>query len=180
MDISASQYNSASESGWTHYLDQSFVSGNYFQMSGGVVEDEEDLSMVSDASSGPPHYHDDDGDGDECCYENWYACHSSSQHSKNSKEKMKKKKVKESSKHQQASHLDDDTASSPVFGCSKKKANYPGNGMLENAMEFSQSFSATRITVKPKIQKHFSFFERSLAGKQASGESGGFSEEKRR
>ncbi|XP_028792823.1 uncharacterized protein LOC114761620 isoform X2 [Neltuma alba] len=175
MDISAPQYNSASESGWTHYLDQSAASGNYFHMSGGVVEDEEDLSMVSDASSGPPIYHDDD----ECCYENWYPNHSSSQHTKNSKEK-KKKTVKESSMHQQASHLDDDTASSPVFSCSKKKANFPRNGVVEDALEFSQGFSATRMKVKPKIQKHFSFFERSLAGKQASGEPGGFSEGKRK
>ncbi|KAI9106529.1 hypothetical protein K1719_022057 [Acacia pycnantha] len=173
MDISAPHYNSTSESGWTHYLDQSFVSGNYFQMSGGVAEDdeEEDLSMVSDASSGPPIYHDDD---DECCYGNWYPNHSSCQHTK------EKKKVKESDIRQQGSHLDDDTASSPVFNCSKKKANFPGNGVVEDAMEFSQGYSATRMKVKSKHQKHFSFFERSLAGKQASGEPGGFGEEKRK
>ncbi|KAK4257436.1 hypothetical protein QN277_007025 [Acacia crassicarpa] len=88
----APHYNSAIESGWTHYLDHSFVSGNYFQMSGGVAEDdeEEDLSMVSNASSGPPIYHDDDY---ECCYGNRYPNHSSSQHTK---EKKMTKKVKES------------------------------------------------------------------------------------
>ncbi|KAG5020320.1 hypothetical protein JHK87_016175 [Glycine soja] len=71
MDISSSQYNSAGESGWTHYLDYSSLSESYFQMRGGiedhgakgarVEEEEEDLSMISDASSGPQHYHEDDG-----------------------------------------------------------------------------------------------------------------------
>ncbi|KAF7830533.1 uncharacterized protein G2W53_012866 [Senna tora] len=171
MDISASQFSSASESGWTHYLDQSSLSGNCFQMSGGIVEyggivdeeEEEDLSMVSDASSGPPpHYHDDD---DECGYEDWYYSHSSSQYTKESKEK--KKKVKESYRHHQhLSHLDDDTASSP------KKVNFSGNGEVENALDFSQGFSATRIKGKSKFQKQFGFFECSIAGKQGAKEEG--------
>ena len=79
MDISSSQYNIAGESGWTHYLDYSSLSESYFQMRGGiedhggkgarVEEEEEDLSMISDASSGPQHYHEDDGQ--HYCV-NWY------------------------------------------------------------------------------------------------------------
>lgn len=127
MDISASQYNSAGESGWTHYLDHSSLSENYFQKNGGIVdyggkgargeeEEEDDLSMVSDASSGPPHYHDDD----DCYSENWYPYLSStSQYTKDSK---KKKGVKECRKNQQLSQLDD-TASSHVISCPKASHN---------------------------------------------------------
>ena len=121
MDISSSQYNSADESGWTHYLDQSSLSESYFQRRGGIVnyegkgatmeeEEEEDLSMISDASSGPPHYHEDD-DQHNCV--NWYP--SSSHYTKNSE---KKKKVKEYGNDQHPSPLDD-TASSPVLNCAK-------------------------------------------------------------
>ncbi|KAL2318432.1 hypothetical protein Fmac_032308 [Flemingia macrophylla] len=118
MDISgASQYSSASESGWTHYLDQSSLSENYFQKRGGIAEyegkgarmeeSEEDLSMVSDASSGPPHF------DNQCYCKNWYPCISST-----TKEHQKKKKTKEYGRSKQSSPLDD-TASSPVFNCSK-------------------------------------------------------------
>lgn len=125
MDISASQYNSASESGWTHYLDQSSLSENYFQRRGGNIVDyegnggarmeeecEEDLSMVSDASSGPPHY----DDASWYC-ENWYPSHSTS--SQYTKESQKKKMVKEYGRSQQPSPLDD-TASSPIFNSPKE------------------------------------------------------------
>nr|KYP70392.1 hypothetical protein KK1_009608 [Cajanus cajan] len=164
MDISSSQYNSASESGWTHYLDQSSLSGSYFQSRGGIVdyegkgvtmeEEEEDLSMISDASSGPPHYHEDD---DQHYCVNWYP---STTH--NTKESEKKKKVKEYGDNQHPSPLDD-TASSPVLNW---------NGAVENVPDFSPCFSATKIKRKSKFKKHFSFFERSLGGKQASEEPG--------
>ncbi|TKY74964.1 hypothetical protein E2542_SST03729 [Spatholobus suberectus] len=184
MDISSSQYNSAGESGWTHYLDQSSLSESYFQRRGGIVdyegkgatmeeEEEEDLSMISDASSGPPHYHEDD---DQHCCVNWYP--STSHYTKES-EKKKNKKVKENGNNQHASPLDD-TASSPVLNCPKKKISFSGNGAVENALEFSQCFSGTRIKSKSKFQKHFSFFERSRGGKHTSEEPGGFDEERRK
>ncbi|KAG4382467.1 hypothetical protein AAZX31_14G087700 [Glycine max] len=177
----ASQYSSASESGWTHYLDQSSLSENYYQRRGGVVEcegkgarmeeySEEDLSMVSDASSGPPHY------DNECYCQNWYPCLSSK-----AKESQKKnKKVKEYGRSQQPSPLDD-TASSPFFNSSKeshkKQDSFSGNGAVESALDFSQCVSATRIKRKTKFQKHFGFLE-SLGGKLASEEQGGFDEGK--
>lgn len=125
MDISASQYSGASESGWTHYLDQSSLSQSYFPRRGGInveyeegkgarrmeeSEEEEDLSMVSDASSGPPHY-----DNNECYCENWYPYISST----TKESQKKKKKVKEYGKSQQQPSPLDDTASSPVFSCHK-------------------------------------------------------------
>ncbi|KAK7383235.1 hypothetical protein VNO78_28909 [Psophocarpus tetragonolobus] len=178
MDISASQYSSASESGWTHYLDQSSLSENYFQRKGGVVEcegkgarmedSEEDLSMVSDASSGPPHY------DNECYCQNWYSSLSCTT------KESQKKKVKEYGRSKQPSPLDD-TASSPFFNCPKeshkKQDSFSGNGAVESALDFSRCVSATRIKRKTKFQKHFSLLERSLAGKLASEEQGGFDKE---
>ncbi|KAF1893582.1 hypothetical protein Lal_00002075 [Lupinus albus] len=175
MDISSSQYNSGSESGWTHYLDQSYISESHFQRGGivdyvgkgSMMEEEEDLSMVSDASSGPPHY----------CVD-WYP--STSQYTK---ETEKKKRVKDYGTIQHPSLLDD-TASSPALNCPKAKTillntnfffieqNFSGNGAVENALDYSQSLSATRTKRKPKIKKHFSFFKRSLDGKQATEEPG--------
>lgn len=74
-------------------------------------DEEEDLSMVSDASSGPPHFHEDDDCSDEngCFYATSQAL-----------KKSKKKNIKD--KHPctilQHSSLDD-TASSHVLSFSK-------------------------------------------------------------
>ncbi|MED6186585.1 hypothetical protein PIB30_068136 [Stylosanthes scabra] len=184
MDISASQYNSASESGWTHYLDQS--SESYFQRIDEfddegkgrrrrIMEEEEefeeDLSMVSDASSGPPHY---DDASSWYCDNNWYP----KNNTKESQKKMlKKKMVKEYgriSQQQQSSYLDD-TASSPIFNFPKEShhKSFSGNGAVEDALDFSQCLSVTRIKRKPKFQNLF-------RGKQASEEQGGFDGEGRK
>ncbi|KAK9032841.1 hypothetical protein V6N11_017883 [Hibiscus sabdariffa] len=56
MNLSASRCGSGCESGWTFYLDQSFSSQTWSGVNGArfMAEDEEEgLSMVSDASSGP-------------------------------------------------------------------------------------------------------------------------------
>ncbi|XP_058722200.1 protein SOB FIVE-LIKE 6-like [Vicia villosa] len=159
MDKSISQYSNASESGWTHYLDQSSISESYVQRKSENVEYEgkrtrmkkeekfeEDSSMVSDASSGPPHY-----DNEEYYYENLYHhCLSTTNKESNKKKKVKesnkKKKVKECDKSQQSSHLDD-TASSPYFNCPnkshKKQDSFSKNGAVENAFQF-----ATRIKLR--------------------------------
>lgn len=178
MDISSSQYNSsASESGWTHYLVQSSLSESHFQIGGNGIgdyegsgarmeeEEEEDLSMVSDASSGPPHYHDEDDQQHYCV--DWYP--STSQYTKEN-EKKKKKRVKEYGRNRHPSPLDD-TASSPVLNCPKKKTSFSGNGAVENVASLQR---------KPKFQKHFSFFKRSRDGEQASEEPGGFDDEERK
>ncbi|XP_004501513.1 uncharacterized protein [Cicer arietinum] len=183
MDMSNSQYNSESESGWTNYFNHSSFSEKHFHRKSGKVEyegkgatmeeeeEEEDLSMVSDASSGPPHYHVEEDYQQQPYCVNW--------HSSSSKES--KKKVKEyGRKSQQPSPLDD-TASSPVLNYPKMKVNFPGNGAVENTLDFPPSFSATRIIKrKTKLQKHSSFLERSLGGKQASEEPGGCNEEERK
>ncbi|KAF9668466.1 hypothetical protein SADUNF_Sadunf14G0006500 [Salix dunnii] len=167
MNIPASQYSgSGCESGWTSYLNQSTISKNQYQGFDGFVdgdcarvedEQDEDLSMVSDASSGPPHCREDD----EFC------CDKPARKSKN------KKKSREHGRSQQYSYLDD-TASSPALSkasCSKEiicsshlshtniefyifkhgflifmqKVN--NEGPTEHAPEFSQGFSATHLKV---------------------------------
>lgn len=130
-DWSATHYCSGGESGWTMYLDQSYTSEHHF--GGGVgenyrekeakvraeEEDEEDLSMVSDASSGPPHYHEDN---EECFYNNGYSAYAFSASKSaikcSKEEKKKSKKGKQNGRNQQHSYLDD-TASSPVYGYGK-------------------------------------------------------------
>lgn len=60
------EYSSGCESGWTMYLNQSYCSRS-FSLSDkkvgfgweGSGEEEEDMSMLSDASSGPPLVHED-------------------------------------------------------------------------------------------------------------------------
>ncbi|KAJ8762567.1 hypothetical protein K2173_008006 [Erythroxylum novogranatense] len=150
---------SGCESGWTSYLDQSSLSKTQFQGFGeyNVGEDyarfedeEEDLSMVSDASSGPPHYCEDD----EYCYDQL------------AKQSMNKKKNKERVRSQQQQYLDD-TASSLVL--SKKVTKIEAS--MEHTQEFSQGFSATHCKGKSASKKHFGFFQSS---KSASKEPGGF------
>ncbi|CAL5206106.1 unnamed protein product [Lathyrus oleraceus] len=157
MDKSTSQY---SESGWTHYLDQSIISESCFKGKGeyeyerkgermNEKEFEEDSSMVSDASSGPPHY-----DNEENYCENFYHCLSS-----RTKESNKRKKVKEYERSQQSSPLDD-TASSPFFSCPnkshKKQDSFLENGAVENnAIQFSECKFATRIKRKTGFYKAF-------------------------
>lgn len=74
MNVLVSECSSGCESGWTMYLEHSmddashrdpppFVEANNKRVADeGEVgdEEEEDLSMVSDASSGPPHLHEEE------------------------------------------------------------------------------------------------------------------------
>ncbi|KAJ7958272.1 Angiogenin-2 like [Quillaja saponaria] len=172
MNISASEYGTGSggESGWTIYLDQSSLSDYNFERADGVAEqggkvprmtEEEDLSMVSDASSGPPHYCDN---GDECYCESWCLCHSSSSSKLNNKTKNKRK-FKEQGGIQHPSHLDD-TASSPVFNCPKNKVTFSKNE--DYATNLSHGYSAIEFKGKSKSQKQLGLFHSSLAGKQAA------------
>ncbi|XVF64202.1 hypothetical protein PTKIN_Ptkin09bG0149200 [Pterospermum kingtungense] len=172
MNVSPSQCaGSGCESGWTLYLDQSSCSqtrcqkfgGNYNEDYGAprfVVEDEEeeDLSMVSDASSGPRHYCED---YEECLVENGSFC---SAHEAAKKSSKNKKKIKEHGSNPQHSYLDD-TASSPVVSFSKKNLKKEASIDL---LDFSQGFSGTHFKGKSAFQKKF--------GKASSKDAGGFQE----
>lgn len=125
MDTLASECSSGCESGWTLYLDRSLNTSQSHTPSLGCYEetkhkkaqniedsDEEDLSMVSDASSGPPHLpYDDDVYFNE--KDNVVKKH---------KKGTKKQKVRENKQHaiavEDQQHLPSflhDTASSHVF-----------------------------------------------------------------
>lgn len=118
MNLSASHCKCSSsgsgcESGWTSYLDQSSLSRNRYQcysLGDGhnqEEEEEDDLSMVSDASSGPPHY----CEHDEDCFDEKGSFYSPHLPSELAPAKSKnKKKIKQ----QQHNSYLDDTASSPV------------------------------------------------------------------
>lgn len=124
MDLSTSEYNSGCASGWTMYLDpfssstvqwnRSMPFDDDCQSKGAYVnedEEDEDLSMLSDASSGPPNFHQDEDSSEETRYNSTISI-------SESKKSKHKKKVKEHRRKQQNFHLDD-TASSPVLSFSK-------------------------------------------------------------
>ncbi|KAF8410245.1 hypothetical protein HHK36_002770 [Tetracentron sinense] len=134
MNGSASECSSGCESGWTVYLDNSSLSANPCKRDGRFVDEngvsgkdyegkrtkvedeEEDLSMVSDASSGPPHFHEDE----DYCDEN--GCFfSDSSAAALAKKSGKRQKIEQHRRRQEHPSFLDDTASSPVLGFSKAK-----------------------------------------------------------
>ncbi|KAF9665922.1 hypothetical protein SADUNF_Sadunf16G0175100 [Salix dunnii] len=156
MNFLASECSADCESGWTLYLEQSFLSNPHSKhrnktrfvdaKSAGVCskgknteeeseeeeddQDDDDSSMVSDASSGPPHFHEDESYFN---YDNdyFYPSH------KNTKllnigasYRQKKKEQGRQSLHKQDQDLPpflDDTASSPAFNFSKNNSALSNN-----------------------------------------------------
>ncbi|KAJ7967595.1 Angiogenin-2 like [Quillaja saponaria] len=175
MNVLASECSSGCESGWTLYLEQSFLKTNGSHRDTGfcdelkekrgkdVEEAEEDLSMVSDASSGPPHFLDNDAyfNEEKGCY------YPSSKTSKLAKSGKKKQKVKENRNREDQNLLSflDDTASSPVFNLSMN--NFAVNNQqasVESVLEFSQGFSATNyFEGRSAFQDHFGFLQPSIS-----------------
>ncbi|XP_022870892.1 uncharacterized protein LOC111390125 isoform X2 [Olea europaea var. sylvestris] len=173
MNTSNSECSSGCESGWTMYWDQLSNSTNYYnrafdnykyQEKGGayVYDDQEDenLSMISDASSGPPQPQ----------IQDYFENHASNEQKKNSNQKkiMKQKKAKS-----QSLYLDD-TASSPIFHFSKDNVAYSG---IHTSIEHGPGFSQGLATAD--FEKHLDFFKSSAEGKKASGKSGSFRGKKR-
>lgn len=130
MNVLASECNSRCESGWTLYLEQSFVSSNasrkgneFFNRKNDIYEhEEEDLSMVSDASSGPPNLHDDEAYFNEDHNSSFCTASKDVKFLKSSGGGGKRKKIKERrcsvDQEQEQSSFLDDTASSPLFNLS--------------------------------------------------------------
>ncbi|KAG5548258.1 hypothetical protein RHGRI_013831 [Rhododendron griersonianum] len=126
--LAASECSSGCESGWTLYLDHSFLSpfpsalkGNDLVYSKGKVgdeEEEEDLSMVSDASSGPPILQED------CEYGNsGNGCFCRAPVEVKNRGKRKKSRENRRRRFEEHSSLLDDTASSPIFNFSQQLNN---------------------------------------------------------
>lgn len=122
MNTSTSEYSSGCESGWTMYLDQNSNSTDpysrgyaydQYEEKGAYAytiheEDDEDLSMVSDASSGPPHYR----HYDNSQYYGGYVSEDKTKSMTKTKTKTKSSSRKEP---KQQSLCLDDTASSSIF-----------------------------------------------------------------
>ncbi|XP_014513194.2 uncharacterized protein LOC106771703 [Vigna radiata var. radiata] len=156
--------SSGCESGWTLYLEHSFLNQNassHHKDKRFKDEDsgEEDLSMLSDASSGPPlfpHY-------DSYFKEDVNACfYSASKAVKLAKSAKKKQKVKEN-QHLEDQHLTflHDTATSPVFDFSTDNvARANQQTSVGSVVDYSQGFSATYFMGRSSFQEeHFGFLQ---------------------
>ncbi|CAH8380171.1 unnamed protein product [Eruca vesicaria subsp. sativa] len=146
----SSEWSSGCESGWTLYLDHSVSSSpspSCFRDSNGFdnrrrskeswsqsyvhQEEEEDLSMISDASSGPRNIYEE----------------GSVKNLNNVDRKIQSKREKERRDNEKMNSLLDDTASSHMLqksvGCGNKiEETFP-----ECTLDYSQGFSATHFQV---------------------------------
>ncbi|KAH1164511.1 hypothetical protein AAZX31_01G227200 [Glycine max] len=163
MNALASQCSSGCESGWTLYLEHSFqlnhnasshTTSQLFKDKQAKKEEaeEEDLSMVSDASSGPPHLHLPDAQDNGSFY-------SASKAANLGKRSKKRQKVKEN---QHLPSFLDDTASSPVFDFSMTNVTVTNQQTsTESMLDYSQGFSTTYYEERSSLQDHFGFLQQS-------------------
>ncbi|XP_062103214.1 protein SOB FIVE-LIKE 5 [Humulus lupulus] len=205
-----SECSSGCESGWTLYLEQSFLSnkkGSGFlrkssnfgytlrdkagieQVNEEIDEEEEDLSMVSDASSGPPHYFHHHGQDQQVDYSNtnedklcffntskdnvnkfMSKTSTSTSNRKRGTHKIEGRRLRESISCGGDTFLDD-TASSPLFNFSNiedlPRQTNNQTGSTESVLDYSQGFSATHFEERPAFQDSFGFLQQSsLSGNQ--------------
>ncbi|XP_042006374.1 protein SOB FIVE-LIKE 5-like [Salvia splendens] len=149
--------SSGCESGWTLYFQQSYKSKNDSpepRTKRSTDEDEEDLSMVSDASSGPPQVYEEEGNDTSGCFFNNYATVTEplSERKKNRGNRCRKKVPERSSLLEV-----DDTASSSLYGyCNKTRS----QASVENVVEYSQGYSSTQFEVRPTyVEEHYDFLQ---------------------
>ncbi|KAM3291415.1 protein SOB FIVE-LIKE 5 [Capsicum chacoense] len=164
MVAADSECSSGCESGWTLYLENSYLTSckdNNFEGEKSLKqkqEEEEDLSMISDASSGPPNFHQEEE------YYGHNIINGSHYYApiNNPKINSKRQKAKEKKQKQQLSVLDD-TASSPIFDFSNNNFNINKNTeSVENVMDFSQGYSTTHFQERSAYQEHYGYFQSSL------------------
>ncbi|GAV90878.1 hypothetical protein CFOL_v3_34278 [Cephalotus follicularis] len=186
MDLLAPEYSSGCESGWTLYFEHDsqllssdshtnntkFVDVNGDGYEGKCVkqedcfeEEEDDLSMLSDASSGPPQYVHEHHDGyfndDNGCQ---YLASKATTLPKNNGKRQKSKENRRRKDHQELPSFLDDTASSPVFNFSSKNNFALTNNQpsMESILDYSQGFSATHFQGTAAYQDHYGFLQSSL------------------
>ncbi|KAJ0078318.1 hypothetical protein Patl1_37363 [Pistacia atlantica] len=186
MNVLASECTSGCESGWTLYLEQSnFAShrntNKFVDGKAGFSEqdfqrcdddEEESLSMVSDASSGPPTFHEDD-----VCFNDVDRYHQ--QHPPSSKAttprvangsgkiRLKKKENRSREKQELLPSFLDDTASSPVINFSSKNnfgAVNNNQASMESVLDYSQGYSATDFQGRSAFQDPFAFLQSPHSG----------------
>ncbi|XP_055814801.1 protein SOB FIVE-LIKE 5-like isoform X2 [Solanum dulcamara] len=161
MVAADSECSSGCESGWTLYLENSFLpccKDNNLEGEKSLKQkeeetEEEDLSMVSDASSGPPNFHQEEEYGHNIINGSHY--YAPITNPKRQKAKDKKQK--------QISVLDD-TASSPIFDFSNNNFSSINNNTksVENVLDFSQGYSTTHFQGRSTYQEHYGYFQSSL------------------
>lgn len=179
MNRSTSECSSECESGWTMYLDQTsntdrltrdFAKKCEENASGSYAhgyedqEDDEDLSMVSDASSGPPpHFQEYDNydatahGGENQFFRGYASSVKEDTNKKKSKQKSKTKETRNSQRQQNFSLAD--TASSPVF-------HFPQDNVAPSG--FSQVFSAAKFECESIPKKQLGFLKSSTQEKSGS------------
>ncbi|XP_039018273.1 protein SOB FIVE-LIKE 6-like [Hibiscus syriacus] len=174
MNFIACEYSSGSESGWTNYLEQSFLSAspskkknvkksgfcdehreNIGKQKVDDDEEEEDLSMVSDASSGPPHFYEENcysHDGNQLHHE--YMVPQGVTLNKNGG--GNRHRNKEQKRRRLQVHEDDDTASSPFINHSKNNNNnHAPVGFSATHFESSSPFANQLQTREDQIYRWF-------------------------
>ncbi|KAK7295212.1 hypothetical protein RJT34_18117 [Clitoria ternatea] len=195
MNTFAAECSSGCESGWTLYFEHSFLNQNASshrdntQFVGGAegfyeegrhkekrgkgyenYGEEDDLSMVSDASSGPPHFPDDEHYFNEEVNGCFYSASKAVKLEKSGKNKHNVKV----NQHLEDQHLPSflhDTASSPFFDFSTNnvtKANQQNS--MGSMLDYSQGFSATYFEgTSPFQEPHFGFLQPSLSENELEG-----------
>ncbi|KAK2974465.1 hypothetical protein RJ640_018630, partial [Escallonia rubra] len=170
-DLLGSECSSGCESGWTLYLEQSYLSpfpspgeDKFVEAKGVFIsegnrgkyeEEEEDLSMVSDASSGPPHFQEDEeyygNVTDNGCFFYHAPVDATLQHNGGKRQKVKENRRR---KVQEQLSLLDDTASSPLFNFSKSS-----QASMEDILDYSQGYSTTHFQGKSAFQEPYNFLQ---------------------
>ncbi|XP_028767278.1 uncharacterized protein LOC114724978 isoform X2 [Neltuma alba] len=172
MNAFASECSSGCESGWTLYLEQSFLNqngshrdnrfyGEYKEKREQNEEEamEEDLSMVSDASSGPPHFPED-----ETYFNEDNGCFYPPVSSKTAKLEKTSKARKKVGENQHLLSLLDDTASSPVYDFSKNDVTMTNQqGSAESMLDYSQGFSATYFEERSSFPDNYGYLQSSIS-----------------
>lgn len=176
MNISASEWSSGCESGWTVYLDESNpcprsennASHHHYSPSfrlnstsrnRNYEEEEEDMSMVSDASSGPPNLLEVDEEG---LFRTLKMNISEKRSNKGSKEHKKLGKYQQKLSYSNNNINLDDTASSPAISYSKMYGNSSNNqASVEHFMGFSQDLSATHFQGNSPYSNQYAFWQSS-------------------
>ncbi|KAL0924793.1 hypothetical protein M5K25_005651 [Dendrobium thyrsiflorum] len=161
-----SECSSGCQSGWTLYLCQSHESPSTSTLPSrrevSVHEDEEeDLSMLSDASSGPPH-----GTEETCI--NFYYCSNDrdGRLTTFARNGVSKRRKAEEQKLQEHSSFLDDTASSPLLCFSKATSSISSSSrkhLVDDVLELSCGFSANHCKNEAALKNHIGNYLQSSA-----------------
>nr|AID60149.1 At4g33800-like protein [Brassica napus] len=165
----SSEWSSGCESGWTLYLDHSVSSSpssSWLRDSNGFdnrrrskdswsqnyvhQEEEEDLSMISDASSGPRNI----------CEEG------SVKILNNVSPKIQSKRENKRRDYEKMNSLLDDTASSHMLQKSSVGGNKIEQTFPESTLDYSQGFSATHFQDKTAFQDQYGYLHTEILNNQ--------------